>query len=46
MKPLVTDDEFRVTEGIVKKFGTMTGIGPALQKKLQERASATDNWVS
>ncbi|XP_042207020.1 carnitine O-acetyltransferase-like isoform X2 [Homarus americanus] len=46
VKPLVTDEEFQLTEQIVKKFVAPEGIGSKLQKKLLERAKSTDNWLS
>lgn len=46
VKPLVTEEEYMVTEEIVKKFGSIDGIGQKLQQKLQERKNNTENWVS
>lgn len=46
VKPLVTDEEFAVTEEIVKKFSAPDAIGATLQKKLLERARNTENWLS
>ncbi|KAK7066058.1 hypothetical protein SK128_011121 [Halocaridina rubra] len=45
VKPLVTDDEFRVTEEIVNKFKAPEGIGPKLQVRLEQRAKARENWL-
>lgn len=45
VQPLVTDDEFQVTEEIVKRFGSNNGIGVKLQRLLENRAKTTDNWV-
>ncbi|MPC28469.1 Carnitine O-acetyltransferase [Portunus trituberculatus] len=46
VKPLVTEEEYMVTEEIVKKFGNSTGIGTKLQQKLEEKKKATDNWLA
>lgn len=46
VKPLVTDEEFHLTEEIVKKFGASEGIAHRLQNKLINRAEATENWLS
>lgn len=46
VKPLVTEEEYMVTEEIVKKFGDITGIGTKLQQKLEVKKNTTDNWVS
>lgn len=45
VKPLVTDEEFRITEEIVHKFGAQNGLGEKLQSSLEERAKNTENWV-
>lgn len=45
VQPLVTDEEFQVTEEIVKRFGSSNGIGAKLQSLLENRAKATENWV-
>lgn len=45
VKPLVTDDEFRLTEELVSKFKSPEGVGPKLQQKLQERANTKENWL-
>lgn len=46
VKPLVTEEEFQLTEEIVKKFAAPGGIGQQLQEKLQQRAKKSDNWLS
>ncbi|XP_050691120.1 carnitine O-acetyltransferase-like isoform X3 [Eriocheir sinensis] len=46
VKPLVTEEEYMVTEEIVKKFGNIDGIGQKLQQKLEERKKNTENWLS
>ncbi|XP_069194964.1 carnitine O-acetyltransferase isoform X1 [Procambarus clarkii] len=46
VKPLVTNEEFQITEDIVKKFSAPEGVGVQLQKKLLERARTTENWLS
>ena len=43
MKPHLRDDEFKVTEGVVKEF--QRGVGPKLQALLEQRAANTENWV-
>ncbi|XP_068244229.1 carnitine O-acetyltransferase-like isoform X1 [Palaemon carinicauda] len=45
VKPLVTDEEFRLTEELVKKFKSSDGVGPKLQQSLLERAKTKDNWL-
>ncbi|XP_067001484.2 carnitine O-acetyltransferase isoform X2 [Anabrus simplex] len=46
VKPLITDDEFCITQDIVKNFGSPGGVGEKLQKLLEERAKTTDNWLA
>lgn len=43
VEPLVTEEEYKKTEEIVKGFEN--GIGIELQKKLKLRASEEKNWV-
>ncbi|KAB7506160.1 Carnitine O-acetyltransferase [Armadillidium nasatum] len=46
VKPLVTDEEFRITEEIVNKFGAQNGLGEKLQSSLEERAKISENWLT
>lgn len=45
MKPLVTEEEFKVTEEIVAKFGAQHGLGQTLQTHLENKANNSENWV-
>lgn len=44
VKPFVTAVELKETERIVAKFES--GIGKDLQRKLEEKAKNSKNWVS
>jgi len=44
-KPLLSEDQFSLTKQIAKNFGAPGGVGAKLQKLLEEKASAEDNWV-
>lgn len=44
VKPFLNDDEFRETEGKVKKFSE--GVGAKLQELLVKRAENTENWLA
>ena len=46
VEPVVSEEEFRVTSEIVKKFSVPGGLGEKLQKILEDRAASTENWVS
>lgn len=43
VKPVVTDEEYKITETIVKNFEN--GIGSQLQKILVKKAETQKNWV-
>ncbi|KAH9507364.1 hypothetical protein Btru_057910 [Bulinus truncatus] len=43
-QPLLTEDQYKSTEQIVRKF--QANEGPVLQKLLEERASKHTNWLS
>ena len=43
--PLLSDDEFQITKRAVGEFGKGGGQGEELQRKLQQRAEVTENWV-
>ncbi|KAG0719922.1 Carnitine O-acetyltransferase [Chionoecetes opilio] len=46
VKPLVTEEEYMLTEEIVKRFGNVDGIGQKLQQKLEEKKNTTQNWLA
>ncbi|CAL4074526.1 unnamed protein product, partial [Meganyctiphanes norvegica] len=46
IKPVVTEEEFMMTEEIVTKFAAPGGVGKKLQSILEKRAANTDNWLS
>ena len=43
VKPVVTDEEYKTTEALVKKFEN--GVGTQLQKILVKKAESEKNWV-
>lgn len=43
IRPHVTQEEFLVTEKIVKQFEN--GLGQRLQRKLEEKGANEKNWV-
>lgn len=45
VKPLVTEEEFNITQDLAKKFAASGGIGEKLQKMLEEKAANTESWV-
>ena len=45
VRPLLSDDDFQITKGAVEEFGKSGGQGEELQRKLQQRAEVTENWV-
>ncbi|XP_060802455.1 carnitine O-acetyltransferase isoform X2 [Amyelois transitella] len=45
IKPHLTDQEFVVTENLVKAFGSEDGVGPKLQALLEKRAEHHLNWL-
>uniref|UniRef100_A0A667WCR9 Choline O-acetyltransferase n=1 Tax=Myripristis murdjan TaxID=586833 RepID=A0A667WCR9_9TELE len=45
MSHLVTEEQFKKTENIVKQFGAPGGVGELLQNKLVERRENKANWV-
>ena len=46
VQPLVNDEEFENTSKAIQEFGKENGVGKELQKVLEERAKAHDNWVT
>lgn len=46
VKPVVTEEEYQMTEEIVSRFGAPGGVGQKLQSMLQNRAANEDNWLS
>ncbi|XP_060710055.1 choline O-acetyltransferase isoform X1 [Hemiscyllium ocellatum] len=45
MRHLVTEEQYRTTEGIVQKFGARGEIGEFLQQQLIKRQEREANWV-
>ncbi|KAJ8024622.1 Peroxisomal carnitine O-octanoyltransferase [Holothuria leucospilota] len=43
VKPFVSEEEYRETEGIVRHFGN--GVGKTLHQKLVEKAKKEKNWI-
>ena len=46
VQPLVNDEEFENTSKAIQEFGKKNGVGKELQKVLEGRAKAHDNWVT
>ncbi|XP_046403025.1 carnitine O-acetyltransferase-like isoform X2 [Ischnura elegans] len=46
VKPLITDEEFKITSNVVAKFGAPGGVGEKLQSLLEKRAKSTTNWFA
>lgn len=46
VKPLLTKDEFAVTEQVAKNFGAPGGVGEKLQLMLEEKGAKEPNWVN
>ncbi|XP_076982601.1 choline O-acetyltransferase [Tamandua tetradactyla] len=46
VRHLVSEEQFRKSQAIVRRFGAPGGPGEALQQKLLERREGTANWVS
>ncbi|XP_063984221.1 carnitine O-acetyltransferase-like isoform X2 [Diachasmimorpha longicaudata] len=46
LKPLLNNQEYSKTEKIVQDFISESGLGPKLQRKLQERYEKTDSWMN
>lgn len=46
VKPLLTKDEFAVTEQVAKNFGAPGGVGEKLQLMLEEKGAKEPNWLS
>ncbi|XP_055524768.1 carnitine O-acetyltransferase-like [Wyeomyia smithii] len=46
VEPHVTEDGYRKTKAAVTKFTAPGGVGPKLQKLLEERAASKKNWLS
>ncbi|KAI9555588.1 hypothetical protein GHT06_018103 [Daphnia sinensis] len=46
VKPLLTKDEFAITEQVVKNFGGPGGVGEKLQLMLEEKGANEPNWLS
>jgi hypothetical protein len=45
VKPLLTKDEFVITEQVTKNFGAPGGVGEKLQHMLEEKGVNEKNWV-
>lgn len=45
VKPLLTKDEFAITEQVAKNFGAPGGVGEKLQLMLEEKGAYEQNWV-
>ncbi len=46
VKPLLTKDEFVITEQVANSFGAPGGVGEKLQHMLEEKGSKEPNWVN
>ncbi|XP_071441839.1 carnitine O-acetyltransferase-like [Hetaerina americana] len=46
VRPLITDEEFKITTSVVSKFGAPGGVGEKLQSLLEKKAQSTNNWLS
>ncbi|XP_057381809.1 carnitine O-acetyltransferase-like [Daphnia carinata] len=46
VKPLLTKDEFAITEQVAKNFGAPGGVGEKLQLMLEEKGANEPNWLS
>jgi hypothetical protein len=44
--PIISSENYKKTEKIVKKFSSTNGIGPKLQNILIEKYQNLDNWVN
>lgn len=45
VKPVLTKDEFAITEQVAKSFGAPGGVGEKLQQMLEEKGANEPNWV-
>lgn len=45
LKPLISQEEWTHTQELVEDFRT-SGVGERLQKRLEKRATKTENWLS
>ena len=45
IQPIVSPEQYEKTATLVAEFGKPGGLGWYLQKKLEEYADRTDNWV-
>lgn len=45
MKPVLTKDEFAITEQVATSFGAPGGVGEKLQHMLEEKGAKESNWV-
>lgn len=46
LEPILFDSEYEQTKRVVADFQKPGGIGETLQKKLQEKAASSDNWLA
>ena len=46
LKAVVSDDQYERARHLANEFGRIGGVGETLQRRLEEFASTTDNWVS
>ncbi|KAF4522335.1 hypothetical protein B566_EDAN011336 [Ephemera danica] len=46
VKPLVTGEEYKVTQELANKFAVPGGLGEKLQKLLEAKAATTESWLA
>ncbi|XP_067398111.1 carnitine O-acetyltransferase [Emydura macquarii macquarii] len=46
LQPIISEEEWNHTKGLVDEFRKPGGVGERLQKGLQRRARKTENWLS
>ncbi len=45
IKPIISEENYKKTEAIVKEFAKPNGVGQKLQEMLLRQAEEKDNWV-